>query len=156
MVNTLSSLVKAAISKVEDPEVPVPLNELGVIRSVQVDEFEVRVVMAPTRVGCPGRDEMARRIVEAVASVDPNLQTQIEWHLGEWQNSMATSEARVALRSSGWVLTDSPIECPYCGSGSVSTAGDHGGSVCAQPFTCRECGTPFDAMRGTPTVVADQ
>ena len=61
--------VWAALAEIPDPEIPViSLVDLGVIRSVSVEQSRVRVEFTPTFLGCPAletmRAQMAARIEE--------------------------------------------------------------------------------------------
>jgi ring-1,2-phenylacetyl-CoA epoxidase subunit PaaD len=136
-----------AIAAVEDPEVPITLVDLGVVRDVSVDGDEIRVLMVPTRLGCPGRPEMERRVREAVRSVDPSATVAVEWKLAGWSPVSITPRGREALREHGYTAEASARACPYCGSGDVREEGGFGGSLCKAPLTCRSCGSPFDALR---------
>jgi ring-1,2-phenylacetyl-CoA epoxidase subunit PaaD len=134
------------VSEVLDPEIPVTLLDLGVIVDIADDGDHVVVTMRPTRLGCPGRSEMERRVRAAIASVRTDARVTVMWQAAGWNAEAVTSEGREALRANGWVLGGGIIRCPYCKSAHVRPAGSHGGSLCARPYDCRACGTPFDAL----------
>ena len=51
----LESAIWAALLDVHDPEIPtISVVDLGVVRSVETGESEIRVELLPTFVGCPG------------------------------------------------------------------------------------------------------
>jgi len=144
----VTSAIEDALAKVEDPEVPVTLLDLGVLRSVTVDADRVVVLLRPTRLGCPGRDRMERDVTTAVHAVDPHLAVEVAWEPLPWREQDVTPAGRAALKDIGYaVLLGGPARCPYCGSEDAKSEGEFGGALCKAPYTCRSCGSTFDAMR---------
>jgi ring-1,2-phenylacetyl-CoA epoxidase subunit PaaD len=142
--------VRAAIDLVEDPEVPVTLVDLGVVRAVEPFDGGVQVVLRPTRIGCPGRDEMARRIRIAAADAAPDVEVRIEWEVSGWDAREVSPRGTQALLQIGYAAPGVPeVACPYCGSREVRSGGAFGGSVCKTPFSCRACGSAFDALKSS-------
>ncbi len=140
--------LEAALAKVEDPEIPVALLDLGVLRGVTVDGTRVLVRLRPTRLGCPGRSTMERDVAAAVKTVDPSLTVEVDWELLPWREQDVTPAGKAALESIGYaVLLGGPARCPYCTSEDVRSDGEFGGALCKLPYTCRACGSTFDAMR---------
>ena len=142
--------VERAVRKVEDPEIPITLGDLGVLRSIDVREDSLRVVLRPTRLGCPARDRMERDIADAARRVLPALRVDVEWEAEPWSESDVTSTGRAVLRAFGYADgTTVETECPYCGSAAVRADGSFGGALCKLPWTCRACGSTFDVLRST-------
>lgn len=142
--------VRAAVDAVEDPEVPVTLTDLGVVRNVALEGEVVHVVLRPTRTACPARAEMARRVTDAVARADASLRVEVAWEAAGFDSGAVTGPGARALLQIGYAdPRGGPAACPYCGSSSVRRNGEFGGAVCKVPFTCSACGTPFDALRGS-------
>jgi ring-1,2-phenylacetyl-CoA epoxidase subunit PaaD len=140
--------VRAAIGAVEDPEMPVTLVDLGVVRSVDVAGQSIRVVLRPTRLGCPARDEMARRIRAAAAGVAPDVPLDLQWETSPWNAADVTAQGGQALMEIGYSAPGAEsISCPFCNSADVRNEGPFGGSVCKVPFSCRSCGSAFDALK---------
>ncbi|QKT06811.1 Mrp/NBP35 family ATP-binding protein [Gordonia sp. X0973] len=62
--------VRAALSKVNDPEIGKPITDLGMVKSITVgDDGAVDVVVYLTTSGCPMRTEISDRVRTAVADV---------------------------------------------------------------------------------------
>lgn len=145
--------IRNALAQVEDPEIPITLMDLGVIRSVRVDGPKVHVYMVPTRLGCPGREEMARRVRAAVSDVAPEADVDVEWGMETWTPASITHEGEKILEQHGYTSSGSTAQCPYCGSRDARQEGMFGGSLCKTPFTCRSCGSTFDALRSAVSEV---
>lgn len=144
----IETSVIEALQRVEDPEIPVTLADLGVLQDVTVCENRVVVEMLPTRLGCPGIYEMERRVREAVASVDADLVTRIDWKMQSWTPEMVSQDGKSTLEEIGYILAGGvSVECPYCGSPDASPAGSFGASLCKVPYACNSCGSQFDALR---------
>lgn len=150
-MSTLEDRVRNAVAMVEDPEVPITLQDLGVVRDVQVAGSEARVVLRPTRLACPARGEMARRVHEAVLSVAPDVRVEVDWEIATWRGSDVSDRGTHVLLQIGYADpgVGASTACPFCGSGDVRSEGAFGGSVCKVPFSCRSCGSTFDALKGS-------
>ena len=60
-----------ALEEIPDPEIPVvSLVDLGVIRSVDVQEGHVRIEFTPTFLGCPALEVMKRAMEEKVPGAE--------------------------------------------------------------------------------------
>ena len=69
MIDTAA--LRAAIGQVEDPEIHRSLEELNMLREVEVDENgAVRVLVALTIPGCPLKDTLTRDVTEAAMTVE--------------------------------------------------------------------------------------
>jgi ring-1,2-phenylacetyl-CoA epoxidase subunit PaaD len=142
--------IVAAIDAVADPEMPITLRDLGVLRLVRVSNDEVTVVLRPTRLSCPGRNRMASDIENAVRRVDSEARVLVEWELEPWGNEDVTEPGRVRLEDSGYALNLSSVRrCPYCGSSDTRAAGGFSGSVCKMAYSCLACGSPFELLRSS-------
>ncbi|GAB08723.1 putative Mrp family protein [Gordonia araii NBRC 100433] len=64
------SAIRAALSKVDDPEIGKPITDLGMVKSIAVGtDNAVEVVVYLTTSGCPMRTEISDRVRTAVADV---------------------------------------------------------------------------------------
>jgi metal-sulfur cluster biosynthetic enzyme len=77
--------VLAALAEVQDPELPVGIVDLGLVRSVAVDGDAVRVGIAFTSIACPCTDVLLEDVFEP------------------WSRDHLTEEGRLALRALGVV-----------------------------------------------------
>jgi ring-1,2-phenylacetyl-CoA epoxidase subunit PaaD len=155
-MSDLQARVRAAVATVEDPEVPITLQDLGVVRDVRVADGEARVVLRPTRLACPARGEMARRVHEAVATAAPGLRVEVDWEMAAWRGGDVSERGTQVLLQIGYADPGAGADsvCPYCGSGDVRSEGAFGGAVCKVPFSCRSCGSTYDALKGSAVAAA--
>src|SRR5436190_731401 len=119
-----------ALAEIPDPEIPpISIVDLGVVRSVAVENGTVHVEFTPTFLGCPAlevmRDQMAERIRELGA--EPEVEVVLD---DSWSTDRITPEGREKLRESGFAppapqgaggpqlvqLQSKAFKCPYCGS----------------------------------------
>jgi ATP-binding protein involved in chromosome partitioning len=62
--------VRAALAKVQDPEIRRPITDLGMVKSIDIDpSSRVRVGVFLTVAGCPLRDKITRDVTDAVLGV---------------------------------------------------------------------------------------
>ncbi|MFD6399534.1 Mrp/NBP35 family ATP-binding protein [Nocardia sp. NPDC060249] len=63
--------VRAALAKVDDPEIRKPITELGMVKSIAIaDSGDVHIEVYLTTSGCPLRTEIIQRVTKAVADVN--------------------------------------------------------------------------------------
>lgn len=145
--------VVAAVHKVQDPEIDVTLADLGVLRDIAVHGDTVCLSLVPTRVACPARSEMERRLRAAVAAVRPTAAVSINWVDGGWRPADVSARGLRGMGGCGYVVAEQAERCPYCDSADLARASTFGGSVCKVPFSCRSCGSCFDLLRSSCAAV---
>ena len=150
-----------ALAEIPDPEIPViSLVDLGVIRSVDVSEDQVRVEFTPTFLGCPAlevmRDAMAERI--SALGAEPDVQVVTD---DSWSTDQITPTGREKLRESGFAppnprgngapqlvqLQSNAFRCPYCGSRDTALENIFGPTPCRSIRYCRNCRQPFEQFK---------
>ena len=67
-----------ALRPVTDPELNVSIVDIGMVRSVDVRRKRVTVTVALTVAGCPMRDEVTRRVRDAVLPLDGVRDVQVD------------------------------------------------------------------------------
>jgi len=88
----LEEAIRAALARVQDPEIHRPITDLGMVRSLSVDGGRVVVGIDLTVPGCPLKDTLQRDVTDAVASVAGVDEVVVE--LGSM-----TAEQRAELRT---------------------------------------------------------
>jgi ring-1,2-phenylacetyl-CoA epoxidase subunit PaaD len=150
-----------ALAEIPDPEIPViSLVDLGVVRSVAVEDGRVRVDFTPTFLGCPAlevmRDAMASKIVELGADPDVRVVTD-----DSWSTDRITPAGREKLREAGFAppapreaapptllqLEKQAFRCPYCGSTDTRLENLFGPTPCRSLRYCASCRQPFEQFK---------
>ncbi|MCX7620866.1 MAG: Mrp/NBP35 family ATP-binding protein [Acidimicrobiales bacterium] len=85
------SAVTEALRPVQDPELHRSIVELGMVREISINGGDVHIAIALTVAGCPLRNEIDRRVKEALAGLDGVAQATVEF-------TVMTDAEREALR----------------------------------------------------------
>lgn len=157
---------RAAVAAVLDPEMPMlTLEDLGVVRSVEVDGDRVGVTITPTYTGCPAVESMQDDLRAALhdagfAQVDvrtvfsPPWST--DWISDDGRRKLAehgiAPPHRVGPQAAGPVpLTlTAPVRavrCPQCGSPATEELSRFGATACTALRRCTVCREPFEHVK---------
>ena len=93
--------VLAALAEVEDPELPVGIVDLGLVRSVEVDGDAVRVGITFTSIACPCTDVLREDVEARLRRLDGVRSVRVEEVFEPWSRDDLTEEGRLALRALG-------------------------------------------------------
>ena len=166
---------REALSTVTDPEIPViTIEDLGILRDVQVQGGRVVVTITPTYSGCPAMQEIEADVRAALAGqgwddVDVRSVLSPAWTT-DWMSEDGRRKLREygiappATRAAGPVLVplgrrpgaparaatptvQPPVECPRCGSTDTEELTRFGSTSCKSMWRCRSCREPFDHFR---------
>ncbi len=153
--------VWAALEEIPDPEIPViSLVDLGVIRSVDVLDGQVRVEFTPTFLGCPALEVMKRALEESVSALGAEPDVHVIQD-DSWSTDKITPAGREKLRAAGfappapreasapklWQLQSSVFRCPYCGSTETKLENIFGPTPCRSLRYCESCRQPFEQFK---------
>lgn len=104
--------ITAALATVNDPEINRPVTELGMVKSVEVDDAgSARVGIYLTVSGCPMRGTITDRVVEAVSAVPGVTSVEVELDVMD-------DEQRAALRT--MLRGHEEREIPFAQPGSLT------------------------------------
>ena len=143
--------VWAALEEIPDPEIPViSLVDLGVIRSVDVQNGHVHIEFTPTFLGCPALEYMKRAIEEKV----PGAEVEVIQD-DSWSTDKITAAGREKLREAGFAppaprliqLQSQVHKCPYCGSTDTRLENIFGPTPCRSLRYCDSCRQPFEQFK---------
>jgi ring-1,2-phenylacetyl-CoA epoxidase subunit PaaD len=160
------SAVVRAISDIPDPEVPVvTIEDLGILRHVEVDEARrhVAVTITPTYSGCPAMEAIERTIRHAAATAGYTCEVATRL-LPAWTTDWMSERGRERLREFGiappgtarqaggtapvsLLLQRRVVTCPRCGSGDTEEIARFGSTACKALRRCRACLEPFDEFK---------
>ena len=151
----------AVAATVTDPEVPVlTIEDLGVLRAVEVDRDRATVTLTPTYSGCPAMDVMRDDVILALTAagydrVDVRLVLAPAWTT-DWMTDagkrkltaygIAPPSGRAALQQ-GIVRLQLAVKCPRCGSLRTREIARFGSTSCKALFECGDCLEPFDHFK---------
>jgi len=146
------------LETVKDPEVPVlSVVDLGVIRTVELDQQQVKVTITPTYTGCPAMDMISMHIKMALNAA--GYQTTIETILSPaWTTDWMTENGKQQLKAYGIAppvgksfdqayLEDLIVPCPQCNSTHTVLVSQFGSTACKALYKCEECKEPFDYFK---------
>jgi ring-1,2-phenylacetyl-CoA epoxidase subunit PaaD len=156
---------REVVATVTDPEMPMlTLDDLGVVRAVEVDGERVTVTITPTYSGCPALAEMRADLRAALAGagygrveirtvLSPPWST--DWITERGRRTLAghgiAPPAHVGPRSGPMPLTltapATAVRCPRCGSPATEELSRFGPTACTALRRCLACREPFEHMK---------
>lgn len=169
-----ATAARAVAAEVCDPEIPVlTIDDLGILREVEVVDGRVSVVLTPTYTGCPATRVIENEVRAALAAAgwpDASVQTRLTppWST-DWISARGRERLRAygiappgptqaaaaapaggsplrLLRRAGVPDTNQP-SCPNCSSPRVECIAEHGSTPCKALYRCLACAEPFDYFK---------
>lgn len=148
-----------ALGEVADPEIPVlSLVDLGVIRSVQVQESGVEIEMTPTFTGCPALERMKEDVEMKLKSKGFESVVIRVNHAVQWSTDNLDETTKEKLRVFGIapppktmeslaVTLELPVVCPFCSSARTHLESPFGATLCKQIYYCDSCLQSFERFK---------
>jgi ring-1,2-phenylacetyl-CoA epoxidase subunit PaaD len=148
----LEEAVRDAVATVEDPELPISITDLGLVRDIEIDGSRVSVRLVPTWIGCPALAVIRNRLTDALRAIPGVTQASVEYTYDEpWTLERMTARGRRQLRDHGLGVPAcrfaEPPVCPYCGSKDVTLDSLFGPTMCRATYLCRHCRNPFERFK---------
>ncbi len=155
--------VRSILDTITDPEIPaLTINEMGILRGVEIETDTVVVTITPTYSGCPAIDQITDDITAALAKHD-YLSARVALVLSPaWTTDWMSDEAKEKLRQYGIappcktsLLDDSQedpdvtviVACPNCCSFNTQLVSHFGSTACKSFWQCTDCLEPFDYFK---------
>lgn len=138
------------VAGVVDPEIPVlTIEDLGILRSVDIDGDTVIVTITPTYSGCPAMRQIEDDIATVLrrAGVD-DFEVRVTYNPA-WTTDWISEEGLRKLREFG-IAPPTPIQdvlCTNCGGEGPRMIARFGSTACKALMACSSCGEPFDYFK---------
>lgn len=154
--------VREIIGQIPDPEVPViTIDDLGIIRDVQVMDDTVVVTITPTYTGCPAMDMISMNIRLALLengyrSIDIKTVLSPAWTT-DWMSEegkrklkeygIAPPNHKQAVCTPDSFQEEEAVQCPLCSSYHTKMVSHFGSTACKSLYQCNDCKEPFDYFK---------
>lgn len=147
------------LKAVNDPEIPVSIIDMGMVREAILDGNTAKVKITPTYSGCPATDMIQFDVKMALeqAGFDHEVTSVID---PPWTTDWITEDGRKALEDFGIAApldasADKKalmgekhiLKCTHCGSTHTKMISQFGSTACKAQFRCKDCGEPFDYFK---------
>lgn len=150
--------VRELLTSVCDPEIPVlSVVDLGIIRSISVEDTVITVSITPTYSGCPAMQMIEDEIRIALQQSGPYTVNVRTVFAPAWTTDWLSEDAKKKILEYGIAppVSQSPllqidvskIPCPQCGSTDTSEKSHFGSTACKSFFVCRTCRQPFEYFK---------
>jgi len=147
------STLRDAVAAVVDPELRVvTIEELGILRSVDIDGDQATVTITPTYSGCPAMDVIRAEVAAAARDAGyPSVRVRTvlapAWSTDDITPSGREKLAAAGIAPPGPVLLTISVRCPRCGSPDTAELSRFGATPCKALWRCRACAEPFEAVK---------
>lgn len=152
---SLERKIWEALDRVEDPELPISVTDLGLIQDVTVEGRSVRVRMIPTYSACPAIEVMRGDIQQRLLEIPDVDEVKVDLSFEEpWTMDRMTDRGRQRLIQHGLSLPSTlrleAVECPFCGSSNTVLENPFGPTLCRAIYYCNNCRNPLERFKSPP------
>ncbi len=95
--------VREALKEVLDPEYPISLVDLGLIRGIEVDGCTARIKLTYTCMGCPATDMIQDDIRDRLLQMEGIEEVEIEEVWDSWSRKNISEKGLIQLQKVGVV-----------------------------------------------------
>ena len=142
--------IRQTVADVVDPEIPVlTIDDLGVLREVEIDDGVVLVTITPTYSGCPAMGQIADDIIQALRGEGVGRVEVRTVHHPAWSTDWISEAGRRKLDEFGIAppTGESEVVCPRCRASEPRMVARFGSTACKALMVCSTCGDPFDYFK---------
>jgi ring-1,2-phenylacetyl-CoA epoxidase subunit PaaD len=154
MVTLSKEEIYLLLSGIPDPEIPViTIEELGVLRKVELTAGGCDVTITPTYTGCPAMQMIEDQIKEILHAHGIELVNVRTTYSPAWTTDWITPEAKLKLKKYGIspplpsMDTVAFIQCPNCNSFNTEIISEFGSTACKGLYRCNDCKEAFDYFK---------
>lgn len=137
------------------------IEDLGVLRGVEVVDGCVVVVLTPTYSGCPAMDAMRADVASALSEAGFDDVRVVLTLAPAWTTDWMTDAGKQKLREFGIappngasphgarspVRLSLSVKCPHCSSLNTHELSRFGSTSCKALYECGDCLEPFDYFK---------
>ncbi len=149
------------LEEVKDPEVPVvSVIDLGIVRSVKIDDEKINIVITPTYSGCPAMDVISMDIrLKLIEKGYRNVSVQQQLSPA-WTTDWMSNEGKQKLKiygiappnpkqqfCSSEMFQQEAVQCPRCNSFHTELISQFGSTACKAMYRCVDCNEAFDYFK---------
>ncbi len=150
------------LAEIPDPEIPViSIEELGVLRDVEIQEDNVVITITPTYTGCPAMKMFEDEIIstlktKAIDHVEIKMVYSPAWTT-DWMSEKAKAKLEAygiappvsGSQDKGLLFESGPktVRCPQCKSTNTILKSQFGSTACKALYSCKDCLEPFDYFK---------
>jgi ring-1,2-phenylacetyl-CoA epoxidase subunit PaaD len=149
------------LEEVKDPEVPVlSILDLGIVRSIHIQDARLDIVITPTYSGCPAMDvismDIRLKLIEK-GYRDVNIRQSLS---PAWTTDWMTEEGKRKLKEFGIappnpkqqfcssdMFKEEAVACPRCNSHHTQLISQFGSTACKSIYRCLDCKEAFDYFK---------
>ena len=97
-MSTFQEAIIEAIKKVKDPELPINIYDLGLIRKIDIDGGDVQIKMTLTTPNCPVADLMPTQVFDEISRIEctETVRVEVVWEPA-WSVADLTPRGKAAL-----------------------------------------------------------
>jgi ring-1,2-phenylacetyl-CoA epoxidase subunit PaaD len=147
---SITTDLRRVVASVVDPEIPVlTIEDLGILRSVDLDDDRVVVTITPTYSGCPAMRQIEDDIGAALAREGVDEYEVEVVHNPAWTTDWITEAGHRKLAEFG-IAPPTPLDevlCPRCQQDEPRMVARFGSTACKALMVCSSCGEPFDYFK---------
>ena len=149
------------LEEVNDPEVPVlSVLDLGIVRSVKVEDDQVNIIITPTYSGCPAMDVISMDIRLKLMEKGYRNVTIRQQLSPAWTTDWMSEEGKRKLTAYGIappnpkqqfcneeMFRQEAVACPRCQSYHTELVSQFGSTACKAMYRCLDCREAFDYFK---------
>lgn len=159
MKATTEQTIWQILQNIHDPEIPVlSIVDMGMVRSVDINENEIVIAITPTYSGCPAMDVISMQIKMALLEAGYKNMVLKQLLSPAWTTDWITQNGKDQLKAYGiaapvgksadaHLLKSLTIECPQCNSSNTVLVSQFGSTACKALYKCNDCMEPFDYFK---------
>jgi ring-1,2-phenylacetyl-CoA epoxidase subunit PaaD len=149
------------LEEVKDPEIPVlSIVDLGIVRSILINEGVINISITPTYSGCPAIDMINMDIrLKLMEHGIKNLELK-QTLSPAWSTDWMTEVGKEKLKAYGIappnprqqfckeeMFQQEAVECPRCNSHHTELISQFGSTACKAMYRCLNCKEAFDYFK---------